>query len=123
MLRVDENALICDLAEVYNIYDYRSLPPTRAAAFAVGLRNDSRIKTIMRGDDPYGYGLRDLLVANIHDMFSAFLYGSENASSVASLMLGEKNRHLKSKKTRAAIWFSQALMNLTLRFMEIMEAK
>lgn len=44
MIRVDEDALICDFAETYNIYDYKGLPLRRAALFAVGLRDDSRIK-------------------------------------------------------------------------------
>lgn len=44
MLKVDKLALICDLAETYNIYDYRSLPARTIATFAVGLRDDSRIK-------------------------------------------------------------------------------
>lgn len=44
MLKVDENALICDLAETYHIYDYRQLPPSLVAIFAIGLRDNSRIK-------------------------------------------------------------------------------
>jgi len=44
MIKLDENALICDFAETYHIYDYRQLPPTRVAVFACGLRDDSRIK-------------------------------------------------------------------------------
>ena len=44
MLKIDENALICDLAETYHIYDYRQLPPSMVAIFAIGLRDDSRIK-------------------------------------------------------------------------------
>lgn len=49
MLKVDENALICDLAETYQIYDYRQLPPTKVAVFAIGLRDDSRIKMKLSG--------------------------------------------------------------------------
>ena len=44
MLKIDENALICDLAETYHIYNYRQLPPSMVAIFAIGLRDDSRIK-------------------------------------------------------------------------------
>lgn len=44
MVRVNENALICDLAETYQIYDYKQLPPLMVAVFACGLRDDSRIK-------------------------------------------------------------------------------
>ena len=44
MIRTDETALICDLAETYHIYDWRALPIETAAALAAGLREDSRIK-------------------------------------------------------------------------------
>lgn len=43
MINTDENALICDLAETYHIYDYKSLPLHMVGIFACGLRPDSRI--------------------------------------------------------------------------------
>lgn len=43
MIAKDEDALICDLAETYHIYDYRSLPVRLVATLAAGLRDDSRI--------------------------------------------------------------------------------
>ena len=46
---MDEDALICDLAETYNIYDYKRLPLTTVAAFSAGLRDDSRIKMKLSG--------------------------------------------------------------------------
>lgn len=49
MVRTDEDALICDFAETYNIYDYKRLPLTTAAALAIGLRDDSRIKMKLSG--------------------------------------------------------------------------
>ena len=49
MLAFDRNALICDLAETYHIYDYRALPVTTLAALACGLRADSRIKLKLSG--------------------------------------------------------------------------
>ena len=49
MVRTDEDAVICDLAETYGIYDYRSLPLHTAATLCVGLRNDSRIKLKLSG--------------------------------------------------------------------------
>jgi hypothetical protein len=44
MLELDEDALVCDLAETYGIYNYRSLPATLVATFSIGLRENSRIK-------------------------------------------------------------------------------
>ena len=49
MIRTDETALICDLAETYHIYDYKRLPALLVAAFSVGLRDDSRIKMKLSG--------------------------------------------------------------------------
>ena len=43
MIRDDEDSLICDFAETYHIYDYRSLPLWLAATLAAGLRDTSRI--------------------------------------------------------------------------------
>ena len=49
MIAIDEGALKCDLAEIYHIYDYKSLPASLVATFSVGLRDDSRIKMKMSG--------------------------------------------------------------------------
>ena len=51
MINTDEDSLICDLAETYNIYDYRSLPIKTVAALSVGLRANSRIKMKMTNMD------------------------------------------------------------------------
>ena len=49
MIATDEDALICDLAETYQIFDYKQMPPSKVAIFAIGLKNDSRIKMKMIG--------------------------------------------------------------------------
>ena len=49
MISKDEDALECDLAETYGIYNYRELPLTRVALFASGLSENSRIKRNMSG--------------------------------------------------------------------------
>lgn len=49
MVAYYEDALICDLAETYAIYDYRSMPCRMAATLSCGLRNDSRVKLEMAG--------------------------------------------------------------------------
>ena len=50
MLRLDRDALMCDLAETYCIYDMKALPPLTVAGLSCGLRENSRIKMKMRGD-------------------------------------------------------------------------
>ena len=49
MLKLDRNALICDLAETYGIYDMRRLPVQTVAVLASGLRDNSRIKMKLTG--------------------------------------------------------------------------
>ena len=49
MIRLDEDALICDLAETYHVFDYRSLPVKLVATLSAGLRDNSRIKLKMAG--------------------------------------------------------------------------
>lgn len=71
MISEDEGALICDLAETYQIYDYRQLPPTRVAVFAVGLKDDSRIKMKLSGQR---VSLNTLLLACIADRLSILVW-------------------------------------------------
>lgn len=49
MISVDEEALICDLAETYHIHDYKQLPATKVAVFSCGLRENSRIRMKLSG--------------------------------------------------------------------------
>ena len=49
MVSADRDALICDFAETYGIYDFRALPVTVLATLAVGLRENSRIKMKLAG--------------------------------------------------------------------------
>ena len=71
MILVDEDALICDLAETYQIYDYRQLPPVRVAVFAYGLRDDSRIKMKLSGQS---VPLDTILLAKISDSLSTLVW-------------------------------------------------
>lgn len=45
MLSVDRDALLCDMAETYGIYDLHALPVETLAALSFGLGADSRIKS------------------------------------------------------------------------------
>ena len=64
MIRLNEDALICDLAETYHIYDYKQLPASLVAVFAIGLRENSRIKMLMGRQK---VSLDTLLLAGIVD--------------------------------------------------------
>lgn len=71
MIAIDEDALICDLAEVYHIYDYRSLPVHLVATFSAGLRENSRIQRKMRGDK---LTYTDAILAQIYDRIGTLFW-------------------------------------------------
>lgn len=71
MIKLDEDALICDLAETYHIYDYRQLPATKVAVFSFGLRDNSRIKKKL-SNQPIDFDR--LLLAGISDKLSYILW-------------------------------------------------
>ncbi len=71
MIAKDEEALICDLAETYHIYDYKKLPLTQVAIFAIGLKDSSRIK--MKMSDQL-VPMETLLLAGILDRLSVLLW-------------------------------------------------
>lgn len=104
MIELDEDALICDLAETYQIYDYRSLPVKLVATLSAGLRDSSRIKMKAAGSTA---PLETILLAVIADRVEAFRYGftedAENGTnqpkSLVSSILGEE----QSQTTRSGI--------------------
>ena len=71
MISADKDALICDMAETYGIFDYRALPASTLATLAVGLRDDSRIKMHLVG---VKLPRRDLLLAAAVDRLSLLLW-------------------------------------------------
>lgn len=95
MINMDEDALICDLAETYHIYNYRSLPCKTVAAFSCGLRNDSRIKMKMA---ELSITMDQMLLATIVDntKILAWLWsedggkGRNRPKSILAELLGDK---------------------------------
>ena len=71
MLKTDEDAVICDLAETYHIYNYKELPPVTVALFCDGLRDDSRIKLKMADQR---VSMDTLLLASIVDRLSVLVW-------------------------------------------------
>lgn len=64
MIALDEDALICDFAEFYHIYNIYEYPPIYIATLAIGLRDNSRIKLKLLG---LRVDLEMLLLAHIVD--------------------------------------------------------
>ena len=85
MIKLDEDALICDLAEVYNIFDYKQLPAYRVAVFSLGLSDSSRIKMKLANQ---AVNFETMLLAGIFDKVS-LLFWSKTKDSESN-----KNRPL-----------------------------
>lgn len=112
MLSEDEDALICDLAETYGIFDYEALPPKTVAALCSGLREDSRIFRRMSGTR---LNLEELLLAEAVDRLGLLLWqrtkdGSRGRNRPASIVKiltktpEEKPRAFESPEEFAAAW-------------------
>lgn len=71
MIKKDEDALICDLAETYQIYNYRQLPADLVAVFSVGLRSNSRIHMALNDEK---LTVEQSLLAGIVDRLSILLW-------------------------------------------------
>ncbi len=107
MLNFDKDALLCDLAETYHIYDYKSLPCRMVAAFSCGLRENSRIKMKMAGIDPMP---EQILMAAIADgtRTTAWLQskdgttGENRPKSLLAMMMGEESQGSKDIRTFAS---------------------
>lgn len=98
MIKLDENALVCDLAETYQIYDYKQLPPTRVAVFAFGLRDNSRIKMNLSG---HIVPIDTLLLAGISDRLSTLVWfqtedgqeGKNRPKPLVELLTGKQSEN------------------------------
>lgn len=95
MVGLDENALICDFAEVYHVYDWRALPLKTAATLAMGLRPDSRVIQKMSG---LNWPINTLLLALMIDSLQSISWqltpkegrrGRKPPKSLARIILGE----------------------------------
>lgn len=101
-MNLDEDALICDLAETYQIYDYKQLPLNEVAVFAYGLRDNSRIKQIMSNQI---VPLETTLLASIVDRLSLSLWlqtkdGQKGVNRPASIaeMLTKNNKEERDER-------------------------
>ena len=73
MIAEDKDALLCDLAETYHIYDLRALPLTTIATLSCGLREDSRIMRKLRKQNA---SLIDVLAAAAVDRLSMLVWAN-----------------------------------------------
>lgn len=71
MIATDRDAVVCDFAETYRIYDIEALPVDYAATLAAGLRENSRIRMKMAGVKA---DLKAMLLAMIADNTAINIY-------------------------------------------------
>ena len=110
MIELDEDALICDLAETYHIFDYRSLPVKLVATLSAGLRDDARIK--LRAADS-SVGLDTIILAAIADNLTMLRAGMDKKNRgkpflFTDAIYGEKKKK-KAKGFRTVEEFEAAL--------------
>ena len=76
MIAMDEEAFICDMAETYRIYNYKSVPCRLLGTLAAGLRDSSRIKQEAAGitTDP-----QTVLLASVLDIVKLLWWSKTEA--------------------------------------------
>lgn len=99
MINTDEDALVCDLAETYHIYDMRELPPSKVAVFSCGLRENARIKMIM---SDCNMDTSNILLATCADYLGLLVWmktenGQKNINRPTSLVNLILNKEEKNK--------------------------
>lgn len=115
MKQIDEDALMCDLAETYGIYDYTQLPLMKVAVFAYGLSDDSRIK---RRFSNQSVTLDTLILASVYDQLNALIYAFSNRKGTEPVSLTDTlmDRPTQSTKKEHAFYsredFDQARSRL-----------
>jgi len=95
MIKLDEDALICDLAETYRIYDYKQLPPLSVAVFSCGLRPESRIRMKQNNQS---VPLETTLLASISDKLGLLVWfktkdgqtGKNRPLSIVEKLIGSR---------------------------------
>jgi hypothetical protein len=117
-MRLDEDALICDLAETYHIFDMYSHPVELISTLAMGLRNDSRIKMKVAG---MKVKPELLIMARIADNTALNLYaktkdaqhGRNYPKSLVEALLTEKKPSETPKEFNSGAEFMKEWQRLT----------
>lgn len=106
MIAIDEDALICDLAETYHIYDYKRLPLISVAVFSFGLRENSRIKMKLSGSK---ISLEQSLLASIADRLGILIWqktkDGSKGNNVPKSILATLNGEVKEEEESEARLF------------------
>ena len=113
MINLDNDALICDLAETYQIYDYRSLPVKLVATLSAGLRENSRIKLKAVGSP---VDLDTIILATLSDNLTMLRASMDKKNRGKPFLFTEaisgERRKQKVKGFRTAEAFEAALSRI-----------
>lgn len=99
MLRLDRDALICDFAEYYHVYDLGLLPVQTVATLACGLREESRIKQKINGTN---VPVNTMLLAHAVDRLGLLIWqktkdgqrGRNKPESIAEMLMNTGKRKI-----------------------------
>lgn len=95
MLCVNEDAVICDLAETYGVLDMRAVPVKTLAALCVGLRDDSRIKMALMGYKRIAPSFALVRIADTLSLLAHSLVGKEGSPTpqlYGDIMAGKQEK-------------------------------
>ena len=100
MIALDEDALICDMAETYRIYNMEQFPVEYVAILAYGLKDNSRIKMRANG---LKAEINTLLLAHIADNTAINYYiktkdaktGRNKPKSKVAALVDTEDKHAK----------------------------
>ena len=93
MIATDEDALLCDLAETYGIFDLNALPVETLAALSFGLRQNSRIKRKMAGAlEVDEMELLSVIADNLTLIRSVLLGQELSDTALTSMYIRKQNR-------------------------------
>lgn len=115
MINLDEDALICDFAETYGLFDYRGLSPLKAAVLSCGLRENSRIKMKLANAK---LTIEQTLLAVIADFTQAIMLGDkknieQNFHSIQEQLINpekQKEKYMKFESVQQYEAFYRAKM-------------
>ena len=116
MMHTDRSALLCDLAETYQIYDIKAHPASRVALFAAGLRDNSRIKMKLAG---LPVSNEMLMLAQMVDRLSVLIWqntkdgekGRNKPESLVDMLLSKNTENVRKTDcfdTPEAFWAARS---------------
>ena len=97
MAAKDEDALVCDFAETYHIYDYTAIPCRLAATLAAGLHPESRSKMALSNST---VTMEQLLLAIMADRLGWLVWaktedgrkGRNRPESITAILRGDNQK-------------------------------